>query len=184
MPFQPLVYRQLGGNELVVASSGLITVQAGGQLTMNSSNLNVNSGGNLIVGSSGVLTVASSGVMSIATGGQVALPVTTQATTSGTITNFGLTLIGTTIADGYTLADPDRAGLLKAIFCTIHGATTVVSTVTTASTNVTIGATSDGTATIRRVLNFTNAGQAIVLISSSTTAWVVVANVNTVGFAT
>lgn len=161
MSYQPATYRAVGGNEIVIESTGLITVKNGGEV-------NVDSGGRITLDD----------------GAHFALPVTTQSTTSGTITNFGLTLIGTTIADGYTLADPTRAGLLKAIFCTVHGATTVVSTVTTASTNVTIGATSDGTTGIRRTMNFTNAGQAVVLVSSSTTAWVVVANVNTVGFAT
>ena len=127
-----------------------------------------------------VLAVGSTGEVNIEDGGKLTFPVTTQTTTSGTITNFGLTKFGTTIAAAYTLANPDYAGQLKILSCTVHGATTVTQTITTASTACTIAGTSSGAGATIRTLTFTNAGQSIALMSLSSTSWVVISNVNTV----
>ena len=146
--------RTQGGHNTVIGSSGTITVESGG-----------------------AINIASGGALALATGGQFAVPVTTQTTTSGTITNFGLTTIGTTIACAYTLADPDRAGLRKTIICTIAGATTATQTVTTATTNVTILGSSSPVGTILRTLTFHEGGECVELVSASTTAWMLVGNV-------
>jgi hypothetical protein len=46
MSYQPAVYRKLGGDRLVVASSGNVTVESGGTVTIESGGtLNVDSGG-------------------------------------------------------------------------------------------------------------------------------------------
>lgn len=177
-------FNQPGGgviNELVVDSTGLITVAEGGVISVSTGG-NINLLGNLTVQTTGVLNVDSGGAITIDTGGHIAYPVTTQSTTSGTITNYGLTVFGTTIADAYTLAAPTRAGLHKTLMCTVHGATTVNAVVTTNSTSVTIISTSDPASVIRRTMTFTNGGQCVQLISSSTSAWVVVSNVNSVAF--
>ena len=152
--YQVPLQRQQGGTNLSIGSTGTITVESGG-----------------------AVNVSSGGLLAIATGGQFAVPVTTQTTTSGTITNFGLTTIGTTIACAYTLADPDRAGLRKTIICTVAGATTATQVVTTASTNVTILGSSNPVSVIARTLTFHEAGECVELISASTTAWMLVGNV-------
>lgn len=147
--YQVPLQRQQGGTNLSIGSTGTLTIESGG-----------------------AVNIASGGLLSIATGGQFAIPVTTQTTTSGTITNNGLTTFGTTIADAYTLADPDRAGLVKYLICTIGGATTVTKVITTASTNVTIIGTSGPPTTVLRTLTFFEAGERAILVSASTTAWV------------
>lgn len=143
--YQPGIYRTQGGNELVVGSSGLITVETGGAIV-------------------------------VADGGQIANPVTTQATTSGTITNHGITTFGTTKQDAYVLADPSRAGLRKSLICTVHGATTITATVTTASTVCTIVGSTVALGGILRTLTFLSAGGAVELVSLSTAAWAIVGN--------
>lgn len=167
------VYEKQGGKELVVGSTGAITVESGG---------NVDVTGTLTAKSSGVLNVDSGGAITIDDGGHLAMPITTQSTTSGTITNFGLTTIGTTIASAYTLAAPTRPGLEKIIICTVHGATTVSQVVTTNSTAVTIVSSSNGSSIIRRTMTFTNGGQCVTLVSESTSAWLVTGNVSAVAF--
>lgn len=131
-----------------------------------------------------VLAIGSTGELAIEDGGKLTFPVTIQSTTSGTITNFGFTTIGTTIASGYTLANPDYAGQLKVIACTIGGATTVLQTVTTASTACTIAGTSDGATVVNRVLTFHEAGEVAILMSRSSTAWVLIGNLNGVTLST
>lgn len=179
--YQVPLQRQQGGTNLSIGSTGTITVESGGDINVSAGGaITINASSGLIVATSGTLQVASGGALQVATGGHLTVPVTVQSTTSGTITNFGVTTIGTTIAGAYTLADPDRAGLAKTIACTVHGATTVSQVITTASTNVTIIGTSSPAATILRTLTFTNGGQSISLISSSTTAWLIKSNVGVV----
>lgn len=163
--YQPAVYRKQGGNELVVGSTGTLTIASGGSI-------NVESGG--------AMTLASGSLMTIADGAAVAAPVTVMATTSGTITNAGITTFGTTIASAYTLTNPTAGGVRKALFCTIHGATTVNQVITTASTLCTIIGSSKGPLVTVRTLTFTNAGQGVVLTSISSTAWFLESNINTV----
>ena len=131
-----------------------------------------------------VLTVGSSGELTIEDGCKLLLPVTTHTTTSGTITNFGVTCFGTTLATSYTLANPDHAGQLKILACTVGGATTVLHTVTTASTACTIAGTSDGSGVTNRVLTFHEAGEVAILVSRSSTAWLLVGNLNGVTLST
>lgn len=104
-------------------------------------------------------------------GGEVEFPVTVQSTTSGTISNFGITTIGTTIQSQYTLADPDRAGLVKTIVNTVHGATTVVQVVSCASANV-LTNTVGGATTVQKYRKVTFSGPgAVQLMSLSTSHW-------------
>lgn len=157
------VYIKQGSTEMVVGSTGVVNVL-----------------GSIVINSSGDLNIDSGGKITLDDGGQIAGPVTVQATTSGTITNYGITTIGTTIASLYTLAAPNRAGLEKSIYCTVHGATTVSQIVRTDSTSTTIVGTSNPASVCIRTLTFTNGGQSITLESLSTSAWGVKANVNAV----
>lgn len=138
----------------------------------------------LAVGSTGQVDYESGSYLNLQDGARMSVPVTIQTTTSGTITNFGMTTFGTTIASAYTLANPDYAGQIKILACTISGATTVLQTVTTASTACTIAGTSDGATVVNRVLTFHEAGEVVVLVSRSSTAWVIVSNVNGVSLST
>lgn len=82
--YQPKVYRKQGGDELVVASGGAITLESGGSLTYQA-------------GAYPVIPIQTLG--------------TSQTATN--ITNFGLTrLTGTTTGPTYTLAAP-VAGVTK-----------------------------------------------------------------------
>jgi hypothetical protein len=157
------VYLKQGGKELVVGSTGAITIESGGSIS-----------------NTGTQTIASGGAIALEDGAQLANPVTTKSTSTGTITNFGITTFGSTSADAYTLADPTRAGLRKTLICTVHGGTTISSVITTASTNVTIISSTHGAGVIRRTITFLSGGQALELVSTSTSAWAVVSNVGTV----
>ena len=134
------VYHKQGGKELVVGSTGTITVEAGGTIAISSD------------------------------GGQIAWPVTVKSTSIGVITNYGVTAIGSTSANAYTITAPDKAGLMKVIVSTVHGATTITCTITTASTNSYIRA-STSAAGDTHVLNFTSAGEAVTMVSLSTSEW-------------
>lgn len=113
--------------------------------------------------------INSGGVIKVETGGEIAIPVTTQATTSGTITNFGFTVIGTTIASAYTVAAPDNAGLVKEISCTNHGSSSVSQVITFAGSATALNPATGTTAAIT-TLTFTEPGY-IRLVSVSTSVW-------------
>ena len=130
-------------------------------------------GKELVVGSTGTITVESGGAIALEDGGHFAMPVTVKSTSTGTITNYGVTTFGSTSADAYTLAAPTRAGLLKILACTVHGATTTASVITTASTNSYIrGSSSPGDT---HTITFLDGGTFAQLVSVSTSEWRVMA---------
>ena len=158
------VYRKQGGKELVVGSSGTLTVETGGTLS-------VTTGATVSFSSGTPLAVAgSTGIIVIDDSGKIAVPVTIKTTSTGTISNFGYTAIGSTSANAYTITAPDKAGLMKYIAVTVHGATTITCTITTASTNSYIRS-STAAAGDTHVLNFTSAGEAVTMVSHSTAEW-------------
>lgn len=105
MTYQPAVYRQQGGDSLIVASSGTVTVNSGGTI-------NVDSGGILSL-DSGAIYYETAQTLAVA---NVATPVTAN----------GFTLLtATTTGPSYTLAAPTYAGQAKdiAITATSSGVT-------------------------------------------------------------
>lgn len=122
--------------------------------------------------------IHSGGSVNVETGGNIAVPVTVKATTSDTITNFGYTTIGTTIASAYTLDAPNKAGLVKDIACTVHGASTV-SQVLTFGGSATALNVSGGTTAAVTTLTFTEPAT-VRLISASTSVWHIVASAGSV----
>lgn len=126
----------------------------------------------------GSMYVPTSRSLNIEDGGYTTVPVTVMATTSGTITNFGLTTIGTTIAASYTLAVPTAAGMEKTIAVTVHGATTVTQVVSSGAANFLCGGTTAATS----IMTFTSRIQSVTLLSASTALWVVKANNGVVAF--
>ena len=150
-----------GGKSWVIGSTGTLTIEAGGTLAISTG---------ATFSMAGALTVASTGALIVADGAQIAEPVTVKSTSTGTITNFGITTFGSTSANSYTLAHPDRAGLRKTLLCTVHGATTISSVVVTASTASFIRNTT-AVAQDAHTLTFLSAGTFAELISVSTSEW-------------
>lgn len=101
--YQPPVYRKQGGAELVVASSGIITVESGGSM-------DVESGGSIDIESGGSITLAS--------GANLRHAVSTVATSATTITADGFSLVtGTTVGPTFLIANP-KVGVVKYIHLT------------------------------------------------------------------
>ena len=147
-----------GGKSWVIGSTGTLTFEAGGTLV-----------GAPAIPSGAELNVDSGGAITLDDGAHFTMPVTVKSTSTGTITNFGVTTFGSTSADAYTLAAPTRAGLLKFLICTVHGATTTASVITTASTNSYIrGSSSPGDT---HTVTFLDGGTFIQLVSVSTAEW-------------
>ena len=102
------VYREQGGNRLVVGSTGQITGATSDNLVINSTGI----------------TIGSTGRLGIQAGGLITLPVTTGSTTVD-VSNCGLTAITATSGGGaqvFNIADP-VAGVLKTIVCLVANST-------------------------------------------------------------
>jgi hypothetical protein len=134
--YQPKVYREQGGDKMIVASGGTLAVESGGALT--------NAG-----------TLTNDGV--IVDNGVTYKAVTTQATTASVLTAAGTHLIGSTSAGAlaYRLAKPTYAGQRKTLIVrNSTGALTVVASSAGATickfkrtlTKITFGANSDNNA--------------------------------------
>lgn len=153
--YQVNVYEKQGGSELVVASSGYITVESGGQV-------DVESGGHI--------DLESGGYISVADGGYIQLPVVTD-TTAAALENSGVSVIATTAEKRiYHLGVP-VAGKEKFIIATVSGATAYASISSTAAA-ATATFLIDGASTHKQV-RITASG-AVHLIGQTSTLWVVV----------
>jgi len=118
--YQPAVYRKQGGNTLVVASSGALTIESGSSVTVataleiaSGGRINLDSGSSMTVASGAGLTLDSGSSCKVAapvemqTGGYVAEYVQTAATTATTILPYGLTLVtGTTAGPTFLISNP------------------------------------------------------------------------------
>ncbi len=104
--YQPNVYRKHGGNELVVASSGTVTVESGGTIAIESGGAITNAGTLTNSGS-----IANTGAVTNSSAGSVRETVTTKSTAQ-TLDGYGATLIGSTSAGAleYKLKKPAAAG--------------------------------------------------------------------------
>lgn len=162
--YQPKVYREQGGDELVVTSSGVLTLE--GTLT-------VASGGSVAVASGGSIAAASGASVTFAAGAYITEPVQTLTSTqtATNVTNYGLTLLtGTTTGPTYTLAAPSAAGMTKYLSlthsssgathrCALNSNSTGVSFDTTGGNQITFA---------------TSALRGVTLKSASTTSWRIV----------
>jgi hypothetical protein len=93
--YQPAVYKEPGGNTLVVASSGTVTVASGG-----------------------VVALASGAALTVAAGSYATMPYQSLSSTqtATAINTYGVTLLtGTTTGPTYTLAAPPAAGVRKTL---------------------------------------------------------------------
>lgn len=106
MTYQTGVYRKQGGDDLVIASSGTITMESGSTMTI-ASGAAATLAGTLTIASGGAVTVASGASVTLSAGAVLAWPVQTAGTTATTITAVGLTMVGaTTDAPTYLMSNP------------------------------------------------------------------------------
>jgi hypothetical protein len=160
--YQPLVYMKQEGNELVVASSGLITVESGGSF-------DVESGGGIDVESGADIDVESGGHIDIADGGYLAFPVVTD-TTAANLSNYGISYIANASSALSTfILDAPVAGVEKFIICDGTFNSTAVGYID-ASSGISIGST-------QRYMSIKTAYATMHLIGRATTAWQVISSV-------
>lgn len=150
--YQPAVYRKQGGNELVVASSGLITVESGGDI-------NLESGGDI--------NLASGSRINVSAGGGIFSPVT-YTTVASTFGNHGVLAIDavTTNATTHTIGIP-VAGCDLTICCIGVSTLSTGHLVGMPSTNVNFGTS------LRRFIRFTAQDTSIRLIGLSTSQYAI-----------
>jgi hypothetical protein len=138
--YQPAVYRKQGGDELVVASSGILTVESGGEIEMETgssmtfasgSGLALASGSSFKLGtameiaSGGSIALASGAALTIASGAYQTVPVQTlaKAAVATPVTAFGISALeATTTGPTYTMEAPTAAGQVK--FITMYASST------------------------------------------------------------
>ena len=161
-------YQAQGGNSWVVGSTGTLTVEPGGTLAFET-------GTTLSIAYP--LTIASGGAIVAQDGGQIVQPVTTQATSAGTITNYGVTTFGSTSVNAYTLTAPTRAGYRKTLIYQTGGSSDMDATVTTATTNSYIRNTT-AVAGDTHTITFAEAGAWCRLVSVTTAEWRVLSSSN------
>lgn len=176
--YQPKIYREQGGANLVITSSGTIEL-AGTLSTTGTGNIDINSGGDLDIASGATLTLAGTlgtsgtGGIAINSGGTFALPVQTAATTATVITAYGITNVtGTTVGPSFQIAAP-VAGCVKFVSLTAtssgatHRATLIAPTTTVSFTG--IAGDEGNTLTLA-----SSAIHAATLVGVSATAWRIV----------
>ncbi len=132
--------------------------------------------------------VTSTGPVSASTGLTVTGPLTVNGglrhvTESGTtaLANHGVSILATsTVPPTYTIVQPSAAGLVKVLMCNESGSSE-------SAIVYPLGAsfyTTDATSTTTRKATFDAANEALLLMSASTTKWMVVSNTNSVTLAT
>jgi len=133
--YQPAVYRKQGGDELVVASSGVITIESGGKIDLQSGSTMTVAGPVTISGAVGL-----TGAITCGTGGYLASAVQTAATTATTILPYGLTLVtGTSDIPTFLMSNP-IVGVPKWLLWTGtsgDGSTSIGAIIAAATTSVT-----------------------------------------------
>lgn len=166
MTYQPSVYREQGGNTLVIASSGKISMESGSTMTI-ASGAGATLAATLTVASGGAISVASGGSISFATGGYVAGYTETVATSATALTAAGLSIVtGTTVGPTFLIANP-ITGVAKYIsLAAASSGVTHRAIIAPASTGVSFDTTGANQITLS-----TSAIRACVLYGASTTAY-------------
>ena len=154
--YQVKVYEKQGGAELVVASSGYITVESGGQV-------DVESGGHI--------DLESGGYISVADGGYIQLPVVTD-TTAAALENSGVSVIKTTSVKRIFQLGAPAAGKEKYVVATVAAATSWAS-ITSTGANANARFMLIGASTHKQVRMA--ATGVVHLVGQSSTLWIVVA---------
>lgn len=118
--------------------------------------------------SGSTLEIHSGATVKVEDGGVFAHPVTTVATTAGTVTNCGYTILGATQTAAWTLNAPSAAGIEKTLACTVSGASSVSQTLT--FTGATCLNPAGGSTAAITTLTWTEPG-VVVLVSATTAVW-------------
>lgn len=126
---------------------------------------NVPSGASVNV-EGGTVALSTGALLSIADSAQMTLPVVTD-TSNANLSNFGVSILASTAAQDVTLDAPDRAGLIKVIVSTLHGATTITKTVQLSGSDI----TGHGATAASSNILFTTR-MAYTIVSISTSQWV------------
>jgi hypothetical protein len=171
MTYQPKVYREQGGNKLVVASGGSLQLDSGSSCSM-ATNLEVASGGSLAVASGGNIAVASGGAVTVAAGAYQTMPYQTLTSTqTGTAINtYGVTMLGgTTTGPTYTLAAPSAAGQFKWLI--LNPSSSGATHRCVVSSSAWSGKITHHSATGDKITLNTSAQWAAMLVASGTTEW-------------
>lgn len=172
MGYQTGVYRKQGGDDLVIASSGTITMESGSTMTI-ASGAGATLAGTLTVASGGVVTMASGSAITLSSGAKLAWPVQTAASTATTITAVGLTMVTATTAAQTYLMDNPVVGVRK--WLAIAGASSgddtdaVAATISAATTTVTFDTSGQHVLTLS-----TSALRGVSLVGVTTLRWAVV----------
>ena len=160
--YSPRVYREQGGENLIVASSGDLYVQSGGDLI-------IESGGTLQLDSGSSCTVATN--LEMASGNYVARTVTTRTTaTKATAIPLGsiCAITATTGAPQYSLATPVAGA--EIIVNLVAQTSNVGATVYTGSSGISVDGSSNNTLTL------VGRGQTAHFFGASATAWHLLCN--------
>jgi len=158
------VYTKQGSTELVVDSSGVLTLEG----TLNST-------GTITVSAGGTLSVA--GTISLTTAGVLKHSVVSE-TTAANLSESGVSVVSSTGTKELYTIDTPAAGVTKYIYCDSASATGFVN-VYTGATSITFGETTDN-----HYLKFNAAEEAVSLVGISATKWGIVGNVGSVAATT
>ena len=149
--YQPKTYRKQGGDQFVVASGGDISVESGG--TISNAGTLANTGA---LANTGTITNSGAGTI---------LDSILSSTLGATLTNYGISTVGTSSGTtSYKLGAP-AAGAQKIIV----GTTSLGGAATITSTAATIGST-------QAAITIAEKGGAIQLVGINTTTWRIVGN--------
>jgi hypothetical protein len=161
--YQPAVYRKQGGDELVVASSGYVTVESGGEITVNSGGkINLESGSTLTL--AGVVGVGAA--ITCGSGGYVANYVQTADTTAVTILPYGLSLVtGTTVFPTFQMSNP-VPGVQKWLSLVGTTADEIKAVITSATTAITFDSSGQNAITLE-----STGLHSVSLIGATTLSW-------------
>ena len=178
------VYIKQGTTELVVDSSGLLTVE--GNLS-STGTVTIASGGTIAIDgtltSTGTLTVSAAGTLSVAgtlsltTAGVFKHSVVSE-TTAANLSESGVSVLSSTGTKELYTIDTPAAGVTKYLYCDSASATGFVN-VYTGATSITFGETTDN-----HYLKFNAAEEAVVIVGLSATKWGILSNVGSVAVTT
>lgn len=174
MTYQPAVYRKQGGDDLVIASSGTITMESGSTMTI-ASGAAATLAGTLTVSSGGAITVASGGTFTVASGATwtpAAEVIQTADTTAVVITASGLTIVtGTSDSPTFLMSNP-LVGVPKYLLWTGTsggGTDTIAAIIAAATTGVTFDTSGQNKITLE-----SSGLRSVSLVGVTTTRWAVV----------
>lgn len=174
MAYNSGVYRSHGGNDLVIASSGTVTMQSGSTMTI-ASGAAATLAGTLTVASGGIINIASGGSFIVASGGtwsSAAEVIQTADTTAVVITASGLSIVtGTSDMPTFLMTNP-LVGVPKYLLWTGTsggGTTSIGAIIAAATTNVSFDTSGQNKITLE-----SSGLRGVSLVGVTTERWAVV----------